>query len=258
MTEAPARCAPGTPCWTSLMVHSLAAGQHFYHELFGWDFAPGPQLLGSCVRGTLDGLAVAGIGELPAERRLPVAWTTYLASDDADETADRIRSRGGTVAVGPLDTERAGRMLIASDPAGAVFGVWQSPGHGGTESTGVPGTPAWHELVTYESAAVGAFYEAVFGHRARREPAASGPGRTTLYAGDRPVAAIRGRDSAAFRERGPHWLTYFEVADADAAARRVTELGGRVLRTPYEAPIGRCAEVTDPEGAVFTVVRRSG
>lgn len=258
MTEAPARCAPGTPCWTSLMVHSLAATQHFYHALFGWDFAPGPQHLGAYVRGTLDGHAVAGIGELPADRRLPVAWTTYMASDDADETAERIRCCGGTVAVGPLDADKAGRLVIASDPAGAVFGVWQARAHVGVERFGVPGAPAWHELITYESAAVSAFYKAVFGHQARPEPATAGTARTTLYADGRAVAAIRGVDGAALRDRGPHWTTYFEVADADAAARRVTELGGRVVVPPHEAEAGRCAQVADPEGAVFTVVRRSG
>ncbi|GDY57222.1 hypothetical protein SVIO_078450 [Streptomyces violaceusniger] len=42
MTEAATRRTPGTPCWTSLMVHSLAATQDFYHSLFGWEFTPGP------------------------------------------------------------------------------------------------------------------------------------------------------------------------------------------------------------------------
>ncbi|MFH8366568.1 VOC family protein [Streptomyces sp. NPDC018031] len=258
MTEAPARCAPGTPCWTSLMVHSLAATQDFYHALFGWDFTPGPQQLGAYVRGTLDGHAVAGIGELPAGRRLPVAWTTYMASDDADDTAKQIRDCGGTVAVGPLDAEKAGRMVIAADPAGATFGVWQARAHVGAERFGVPGTPAWHELVTYETARVGRFYEVVFGHRARPAEPAGGADRTTLYVGDRAVAAIQGVGTAALRDRGPRWMTYFEVADADTAARRVTELGGRVIRPPHEEPVGRCAQVADPEGAVFTVVRKSG
>lgn len=50
-------------------------------------------------------------------------------------------------------------------------------------------------------------------------------------------------------------MTYFEVADTDAAAALVSELGGRVLRPPREGTAGRLATVTDPEGAVFTIVR---
>lgn len=50
-------------------------------------------------------------------------------------------------------------------------------------------------------------------------------------------------------------MTYFEVADTDAAARLVQRLGGHVLRPPRNATAGRLAVVADPEGAVFTLVR---
>ena len=97
MTEAAARRAPGTPCWVSLIVHGLAATQEFYSGLFGWEFRPGPEQLGPYVRALLDGKEVAGIGQLPPDRHLPIAWTTYLATEDADASAEAIRSCGGTV-----------------------------------------------------------------------------------------------------------------------------------------------------------------
>ncbi len=99
---APARRAPGAPCWVSLMVHRPAAAREFYGALFGWEFRPGPQRLGPYTRAVLDGRVVAGIGRLPADRVLPVAWTPYLASDDVNETAESVRMCGGTVGVGPL------------------------------------------------------------------------------------------------------------------------------------------------------------
>jgi len=68
-----ARHAPGTPCWVSLMVHGLAATQDFYGALFGWEFQPGPQQLGPYARALLDGYEVAGIGQLPPDRHLPIA-----------------------------------------------------------------------------------------------------------------------------------------------------------------------------------------
>ncbi len=137
-SEPHARRAAGTPCWVSLMVHGMAATQEFYEELFGWEFEPGPQQLGWYVRALLDGQEVAGIGQLPPDRHLPIAWTPYLASDDVDLTAEMVRHSGGTVGVGPLDAAEAGRLAIASDPMGAVFGIWQAAAHLGTGITGVP------------------------------------------------------------------------------------------------------------------------
>ncbi|MFF8277073.1 VOC family protein [Streptomyces lateritius] len=253
MTAATRR-TPGTPCWVSLMVHGIDATQEFYGALFGWEFLPGPQQLGPYVRALLDGREVAGIGQLPPDRHLPVAWTTYLASDDAGETAESIRSCGGTVAVGPLDAGEAGRMVICSDPTGAVFGVWQARLHQGAAAMGAPGTPVWNELLTYETSAVGKFYRTVFGYEA--EPTVSADfDYLTLRVDGKPVASLHGVGSALPRDRGPHWMTYFEVADTDAAADLVTELGGHVLRPPAEGATGRHALVADPEGAVFTIVR---
>ncbi|AKJ10240.1 glyoxalase/bleomycin resistance protein/dioxygenase [Streptomyces incarnatus] len=249
-----ARRAPGTPCWVSLMAHGLAATEEFYAELFGWEFRPGPQQLGPYVRALLDGHEVAGMGQLPPDRRLPIAWTPYLASDDVDQTADTVRECGGTVAVGPLDAAEAGRIAIASDPSGAVFGIWQGAAHLGTAIHGVPGTPAWNELVTFETESVSKFYATVFGYE--REPVLSADfDYVTLHLAGRPVAGLHGVGHGLPRDRGPHWQTYFEVADADATVRQVGDLGGRVIRQPHDSPHGRVATVADPEGAEFSVIQ---
>ncbi|MFC8517935.1 VOC family protein [Streptomyces sp. NPDC057257] len=252
--ETHARRTPGTPCWVSLMVHGLAATEEFYGALFGWEFEPGPQQLGPYVRALLDGYEVAGIGQLPADRHLPVAWTPYLASDDVDLTAETVRLCGGTIGVGPLDAAEAGRLAIGSDPSGAVFGIWQAAAHLGTGITGVPGTPAWNELLTFESASVAKFYETVFGYE--EEPVVSADSDyVTLHVDSHPVAGIHGVGHALPRDRGPHWMTYFEVADADAAVAHLTELGGHVLKPPRDTAHGRVATVADPEGARFSLIQ---
>ncbi|MCP9205637.1 VOC family protein [Streptomyces cucumeris] len=257
MTEAATRRTPGTPCWTSLMVHDLAATQDFYHAVFGWEFTPGPQQLGAYVRAVRDGRPVAGLGELPPDRHLPVAWMTYLASDDADETAEMIRACGGTVAVGPLDADEAGRMLLAADPEGAVFGVWQEAHQPEIPATGAPGAPVWHELMTRSATGVAKFYQMVFGYRPEpADPADSGC--RTLFLDDRPVCAIQSAGGTLPRDRGPYWTTHFAVADVAEAVRRVTASGGRVVRPPSRDDAGRSATVTDPEGAAFTVVLARG
>ncbi|MEU3403041.1 VOC family protein [Streptomyces sp. NPDC006670] len=256
MTEAAgaSRRPSGTPCWVSLMVHGLGRTEDFYADLFGWEYEPGPAQLGPGVRAVLDGEEVAGIGEMPPDRHLPVAWTPYFAIDDADCAAEAIRSCGGTVAVGPMDAGAEGRVAICSDPLGAIFGIWQDSGHG--RPYGVPGTPVWNELVTQDTSTVGKFYQHVFGHEAERHPAASADfDYLTLRLEGRPVAAVHGVGRSLPHDRGPHWMTYFEVRDTDAAAARVAALGGRVLSPPRDRIRGRLALVADPEGAVFALVR---
>ena len=79
-------------------------------------------------------------------------------------------------------------------------------------------------------------------------------GYLTLHIEGRPVAGIHGVGNALPRDRGPHWMTYFRVENADAAAARVTELGGHVVRAAGHTALGRTVTVADPEGAVFSVV----
>ncbi|MFD8567418.1 VOC family protein [Streptomyces sp. NPDC059639] len=253
MTEAAARRVPGTPCWVSLMVHDMGATQDFYGALFGWEFRPGPQQLGPYVRAMLDGAEVAGIGQLPPERQLPIAWTPYLAAEDVDVTAESVRHCGGTVGVGPLDAGEAGRLAIASDPVGAVFGLWQAAAHLGMAVTGVPGSVVWNELVTRETSSVAKFYQAVFGYTEEAVVSADFD-HLALCLEDRPVASVQGVGHALPRDRGSHWMTYFEAADVDEAVERVADLGGHVVRPAREGSHGRVATVADPEGARFALV----
>ncbi|MGW0370094.1 VOC family protein [Streptomyces coeruleorubidus] len=251
----PARHAPGTPCWVSLMAHGPAATQEFYGTLFGWEFQPGPQQLGPYVRALLDGHEVAGIGRLPPDRHLPIAWTPYFASENVDLTAETVRSCGGTIGVGPLDAADAGRLAIGSDPSGAVFGVWQAAAHLGTSVSGVPGTPAWNELLTFESATVAKFYRTVFGFQ--EEPVVSADSDyVTMNLEGAPVAGIHGLGQALPRDRGPHWMTYFLVADVDDALDHLVHLSGQVLKPAHDTAHGRVATVADPEGARFALLQR--
>ncbi|GAP48180.1 hydroxylase [Streptomyces azureus] len=237
----------------SLMVHGPAATQEFYGTLFGWEFQPGPQQLGPYVRALLDGHEVAGIGLLPPDRHLPIAWTPYFASENVDLTAETVRSCGGTIGVGPLDAADADRLAIGSDPSGAVFGVWQAAAHLGTTVSGVPGTPAWNELLTFESATVAKFYRTVFGYQ--EEPVVSADfDYVTLNLGGGPVAGIHGLGKALPRDRGAHWVTYFQVADLDDALDHLAHLGGHVLKPAHDTAHGPAAMVADPEGARFALL----
>jgi len=52
-----------------------------------------------------------------------------------------------------------------------------------------------------------------------------------------------------------HWHVYFGTDDADAAAAKAAEQGGTVVVPPFDTPVGRIAVLSDPQGAVFSVIK---
>ncbi|HZA90692.1 MAG TPA: VOC family protein, partial [Solirubrobacterales bacterium] len=47
------------------------------------------------------------------------------------------------------------------------------------------------------------------------------------------------------------WSVTFAVDDADATAAKATELGGKVIVPPFDAPWVRMTVIGDPQGATF-------
>jgi uncharacterized protein len=158
------------------------------------------------------------------------------------------------VLVPPMDVLDVGRMAVFADPQGAVVSVWQAGAHPGAELVNEPGTWTWSELLTTDVEAATRFYVDVFGWTT--DPKGDGP--TPEYVewqvGGRSVAGMMQKPPTMPAEVPPHWAVYFAVADADSAAARVQELGGRVHVPPTDIEPGRFAAVADPAGAVFNVI----
>ncbi|MFT4623668.1 MAG: putative enzyme related to lactoylglutathione lyase [Myxococcota bacterium] len=57
----------------------------------------------------------------------PSMWLAWVKVDDVDATLGRVRGNGGKVLGEPWEAPGVGRMAIASDPAGLVFGVITPP-----------------------------------------------------------------------------------------------------------------------------------
>jgi predicted enzyme related to lactoylglutathione lyase len=246
---------PGTPCWVDLSVPDLAAAKEFYGAVFGWSFFDSGEEFGHYQICQVGGRAAAAIGPCQSESQ-PTVWTVYVASDDADGTAKLIGENGGTVLVEPFDIPGNGRMCIAQDPVGAAFGVWQAAGTNGAQVYGEPGSLVWTDVRLPDPDAGRTFYASVFGYR--YEPIdGEQPDYTTIHfdaARDgEPVGGIGGMMGAP-EGTPPHWLAYFLVPDADAAAASASAAGGSILAEPFDTPYGRMAGITDPHGATFFVV----
>jgi uncharacterized protein len=240
---------PGTPSWVDVGVSDVEQAARFYGALFGWQVDPGPEEAGGYRMAMLKGHPVAGLG--PATDPGPPFWSTYLSVADADATRDEVVKAGGTVLVEPTETMDFGRFAVYTDPVGAQFSTWQPMRHTGSGLVNEPGAMAWHELHTARIEPAVAFYRQVFGWGRDDTAMPDDYVVFTLPAG--MIAGLMPVEGDASR-----WVVYFLVEETDAAAARVTELGGSVLEGPADSPGGRYALVADPEGARFAVVQPMG
>lgn len=237
----------GTPCWTDLMVPDGDAARAFYGGLFGWDFEVGDETTNFYSQGQLDGRTVAGIGQ-SGQDGPPPAWTTYLAADDVDAVLGRITAAGGTVFLPSMEVMGFGKMAVAADPTGCVFGLWQGLSHTGFQRYNEPGSVVWNEGHVLDFAAARAFYESVFGYTIT-DISGGGFHYVTIEVNGETVGGLG--DAA---DGTAAWLTYFQVEDADALCERATELGGSVVSEARDSDFGRIAELAGPAGERFALI----
>ncbi len=244
----------GVPNWTTCLTTDLATATGFYGAVFGWTFDVSDD--DGYAVALLRGREVAGIGLLPESPQAVPAWTMQICVDDAQAIADAAAAAGGRVLSGPTDLSPAVVLTVLTDPSGAVVCAGQAVGRIGAELVNEPGAWSMGRLSTPDPAAVGPFYESLFGWRSD----AFGPvtlWRLPGYVGGEPTQPVpRDVIAVGYSADGPaNWLMDFWVADADLAAAAALEHGGSVLSAPadqQQVPF-RQAVLADPDGAAFTV-----
>jgi predicted enzyme related to lactoylglutathione lyase len=247
----------GTPNWVDLQTTDQDAAKEFYAGLFGWTYDDQPMPQGGpysmAKLGEEDVAAIAPQSPELAAAGAPPLWNTYLAVDSVDDAVTKVEAAGGQVAMAPFDVMDAGRMAFVMDPSGAAVALWQADQHIGASLVNEPGTVTWNELITTDPSAA-TFYEQVLGMTTSVMD--MGTGEYTMFeAGGQQVGG-----SAAPQMPGVpnHWHVYFAIADADASAAKIRELGGSILAEPFDTPVGRIAVATDPQGAAFSIIQLAG
>jgi uncharacterized protein len=246
---------PGTPSWVDLTTPDLEGALRFYGGVFGWEFEDAGAEAGHYHQALVRGRRVAGLG--PAQPGgPPVAyWTTYLSGTDVDAHGAAIAEAGGTVMFGPLEVTGQGRMLVAVDAEGAVFGIWEPQAHKGAQLVNENAALTWNQLTSRNLDGAARFLGSVFPYAFEALPDMPFDAYRVMKVGDRVVGGMVAMPAEVPAEAPPHWLTYFWLDDVDAGAGRARELGGEVLREPEDSPYGRSATLRDPQGAVFAVIR---
>jgi uncharacterized protein len=279
---------PGVPCWVDASEPDPEGAVDFYGGLFGWEFedvmppssdgkyfiarheATGWSLFDAS--GDLRGGDVAAVSSAHEAAPPTATWNTYFWVDSADETASKVRDAGGGVVREPFDFMDASRVAVFTDPEGAVFRVWEAKEHKGARLVNDPGSLNFNGLNTRDADRARSFYGSVFGWQTlapfsgvemwtlrgygdylesyhpelRRQMAEAGApeGFEDVVATLNPIADDQ-------PETPPHWSVTFAVDDADAAAAKAAELGGKVIVPPFDAPWVRMTVIGDPQGATF-------
>jgi predicted enzyme related to lactoylglutathione lyase len=238
----------GTPCWIDYGVPDVEGAKALYTSMLGWTYDGGDPEYGGYLTCRVNGRAAAGMAP-QQDPNDPPRWTTYFATDDAAAAARRVTEAGGTVVVEPMEVGPMGTMVIALDPQGNPFGLWQAGQHTGVQIYNEPGALVWNEAAVDDPAAARAFYTAVFGFRFDEVDGAQG--YTTFATDGRALGGLGG--SQPGHAKG--WVTCFSVASTDDAVAAIEAGGGKVTMAAQDTPFGRFAVVEDPWGAAFSVMQ---
>jgi uncharacterized protein len=249
--------------WYDVMTTDVKAARDFYCHVVGWTAedmsASGHDYTvfnARAANGERSG--VAGLMPIPAEAAkhgVRPAWMGYVAVDDVDKTAQRLKQEGGVVHREPMDVPGIIRFAVVADPQGAGFYIAKglSPNPRPPLPADVPGTIGWHELYAAEWKSAFAFYEKLFGWT-KADVHDMGPmGTYQLFsAGGRPIGGMMTKPPQV---PAPYWGYYFNVPAIDAPAARITEKGGKILNGPMQVPGGQwIVQAMDPQGAAFSLV----
>lgn len=247
----------GGPCWADLGGADPGAVPDFYRGLFGWELGPAAAGDDSYRLFLSEGRPVAGLATGP-EQAGPAGWRIWLAAADADKTAGQIGGHPDAGAAAPAELPGVGRGALATDPAGAAFGVLSRSASQGEADAGPAGALYWATLTTNGPEAADRFYSEVFGFDIEPAPADSPLDLAAWLLDGEPACHRLGMGPGYPAGVAPHWMAYFAVPDADDAARRAAELGGTVAGGPFDSPLGRVAILVDPAGGAFSVVAPAG
>lgn len=111
------------------------------------------------------------------------------------------------------------------------------------------GTFCWFELATTSSSQAVGFYHQLFDWESQVTPLPGGATYTLLSAGGSPVGAAYDMTPNLGGNLPPHWVSYVCVEDVEASAARAKELGGTLLKEPFDVlDLGRIALLRDPTG----------
>lgn len=249
---------PGAFCWADLATGDVPAALAFYTGLFGWTSEAMERDGGReyhLLRGE-EGLDVAALFSVAPDMPRGAGWLSYVAVTNAAETAAKVDGLGGAVITEAVDVTDAGRAAVIQGPGGETLALWEARTSPGAGLLNRPGGMCWNELAARDAESSRIFYTNLFGWDTDQHQR-PGYRYTTFLRAHFPTAGML----EMTEDRGdtePQWRVYFGVQDCAAATAKAESLGGSIGVPCTEIPgMGTFAVITDPGGAVFSVLKRA-
>lgn len=238
--------------WYDLVTPDAEAAKRFYGGLLGWTFqddrTPDPRY----VTIVHDGRPIGGIVALTHEESRDFApqWLSLLSVADVDVAVATATAAGATVSWGPRDVSERGRMVLLTDPQGALVGLVSSSSGDPPDADPAVGHWLWTEYWAESVDAAVSFYGSLVGYE-RDEVELADAVYTLLRRDGKPRAGVI---PISYQNVRPQWLPYVHVDDPRSLVDRVPALGGEVLLPPSsERRNGSVAVVADPSGAAIVL-----
>ncbi len=240
--------------WYEDMTRDPRGAIAFYSDVVGWATEPfeGPDyMMWVSSQGPLGGVMKPAAEQ--AGDGAPANWIAHVQVDDVDATAARAKALGGRIYKEPTDIPTVGRFAVIADPQGAAIAIFKPASEMPPHDVSKEGEFCWNELLTTDAGAAFRFYSDLFGWKSVEEMDMGQMGTYRVFGvGDDRLGGMmttpKGQPSK------PAWLFYTETSDLDAALRRATKKGAKILNGPMDVPGGgRVAQLLDPQGAAFAL-----
>lgn len=244
-----AQIKTGRFVWFEMVTPDVDRARGFYGELFPW----GTQSL-PVADGGYPMITLAGEGQGGYVHGTDAAhWLAHLQVADARATSRLIRELGGRVEHEAV-MEGFGTKVVARDPSGARFALWQPHAPNDSDGSGdyrdAPGAFCWAELYAPDAEQAVAFYTRIggFTHTPMTMPngtyhvlTADGVERAGVMTPPMPLP--------------PQWQPYVQVTDVDATAARAKQLGATIHMVDDVPGVGRLGIIGDPQGARIGILK---
>jgi uncharacterized protein len=240
--------------WHDLTTADPDGAARFYTQVAPWTTQPWDDE-GQYTMWMANAVAVGGVRRnggdgAPADAN---GWLPSVYVYDVDACVRQVPALGGRVVMPPREIPGVGCWAIVADPSGASLALFEPsddpPGHSGAPRVG---EFSWHDLATTDGKAAFEFYHALFHWEKMDEHDMGANGPYIIFGrnGENYGGIFKGGADA----HGSAWTSYVRVEDTRAAAEKVRQLGGRVVREPHQVPGGDwISHCVDPQGVAFAL-----
>jgi uncharacterized protein len=118
---------PNTWGWSELLCDNPDKEKAFYGDVFGWGATTNGEGDGAYTEWQVNDRSIGGMMKKPAVMPAgsPSFWGVYIMVSDLDASTKKLEGLGGSV-IQPATEIEPGIFAVVTDPAGAVFNLFQS------------------------------------------------------------------------------------------------------------------------------------